>query len=851
MQTPFQTLGLPTILVDPDTDSRLSNATDASISDAIFGDYSVVKRLYGGMGEVIIGKDGNGTPIALKSFQKQFYFDYKIRLLFYNEIKTWSMLSGLPNIMPLLGVKEIEKRLFVIMPAIDMEKPGSGTLRTLLNAKQYSPDELLLYIFQMIRGLTVANNHFQNVVHADLKPENILIQNKNLFISDFGLAKVKNHTDKMLSSDTTWAYKAPELWAQEGQFSIQSDMYALGIILYECVFGSLRIPARTKEEFAHFHQHQQFPFDESTAADPEMQYLIKWCIQKDPQNRPQNYQELNDYFLENILRKYPEQYLELFHQLYHTVSGYESFQRLIKPGVAKALYKIGEYSQALEAMQSIAETHLDKYQLAFLANLLSLNNQDEKALATFDRAIDAGLEGDDLYSCMSDKALSYKRLSRFEEAKKTCLDLISKIPDTNKNLIATVYNTLGTVHIQSKNYQAGIEVLWTLVKKHGIHHAIAYANMGICYAALKESQLAVEHFSRSLQIEPSPEVQTHMARELMFLFRIKEAREQLDLAFDQGYESREWIISMMACCLMLRDEENLQGMIYGIQNNMGERYVKVYWDEADRLIQAIKEKYESQQKNPVPAPRPSAEAPAPKYVVSNQPVDKIYNYICLFIVMKDEYDRDYLDKSCAHYGYLPMDNNSDLFDACFHGFSQNNPDFGRRIMAAYYREYAGGEYLESAQTPVDINDLLNEITQYYPRLESLSTSITKQQLDDFSRMMLQNFKDILNAPRKKPQDYVYLLGFAQRKRPPQEFYEIADKFIMDFPQNLEAWFHSGLKHFQLSEMPRAIDLFEKTFKADPTHLQAAMYLYYCYLQMGDTRNSEKYLAILQRSGMLL
>ncbi len=198
-----------------------------------------------------------------------------------------------------------------------------------------------------------------------------------------------------------------------------------------------------------------------------------------------------------------------------------------------------------------------------------------------------------------------------------------------------------------------------------------------------------------------------------------------------------------------------------------------------------------------------------------------------------------------------MDNNSDLFDACFHGFSQNNPDFGRRIMAAYYREYAGGEYLESAQTPLDINDLLNEITQYYPRLESLSTSITKQQLDDFSRMMLQNFKDILNAPRKKPQDYVYLLGFAQRKRPPQEFYEIADKFIMDFPQNLEAWFHSGLKHFQLSEMPRAIDLFEKTFKADPTHLQAAMYLYYCYLQMGDTRNSEKYLAILQRSGMLL
>ncbi|MBL7783793.1 MAG: protein kinase [Saprospiraceae bacterium] len=970
METPFLTLGMPTLLIDSDTGISAHAGSD----ELSLGDFKVLKRLQGGMGEVLICQYDDGTRIALKSFQKQFYFDYKIRLLFYNEVKSWSMLSGLPHIMPLMGVTEIDNRLFVMMPAIDMEQPGAGTLRTLLNSNTYSPEQFLLYICQIIRGLSVANHRFHHVVHGDLKPENILIQGESLFISDFGLAKVKNHTDKILASDTTWAYKAPELWAPEGEYSVQSDMYALGIIMYECLFGSLNLPARSKEAFEQFHLHGEWPFDVNAIVDTEMLHIIKWCVQKDPLKRPRDYKELNDFFMEFILQKHPGLYLDVIQQMYYSTSMYESFQIMIKPGVAKALYKIGEYGPALEALQSIDVKHLDKFQLAFLGNLLSLNNQDEQALTIFDRAIAAGMEGDDLYSCLSDKALSYKRLKRFDEARDAYFELIDKVPDTNKDLLAKVYSNLGSLYIHSKAYKAGIDVLWTLVTKHGIYNATAFGNMGICYAQLHESELAVEHFSRSLQLSPSPEVQTLMARELMFLFRIKEAREQLELAFDQGFESRDMIVSMLACFMMLREEESLQGLIYGIRNNIGEQHLQGFVDEADRLIKAIKEKYQNQAQKTEPAPRAVAETPAPKVLISDQPTEKRYTgrplvqfpflnirlydggtysvdyydyidenfivslftltletdeklaqmkegaqlsthpfyitecptcastiltnrnqgkelncracntpfhtsaatkpiyddivgrvhqalgrnfvkaeqaYMAFFIDLKDNYDQDYLNKICALFGFQPMDLNSDLFDACFYHLSQTRPHFGKSGLGAYFQAFNGQEYLHSDETPFDIKELLKEITYYYPRLESLSTIVRQEDVDYITNMMLDNYQDTRRISRKTPQDYALLLGYAKRKRPLQEFNEIADAFLLDFPQNMDAWYQFALKNYQASDFPKAIEWLEKTFRADPTHLQAAMYLYQCYQQTGDEKNAAKYLALLQRAGLLL
>src|ERR1700722_4982218 len=139
--------GDPLSLVTPIPKGYFNYLTNKTTTPAIestregikgmLGDHFYIHDIkYGGMGEVFIcSLNQNENPrVALKTFQKQFFFDPIYRISFENEAVNWSMLSGLPHIMPVMGIEETENRIFLMMPYVNNENSLNTFRDELTNA---------------------------------------------------------------------------------------------------------------------------------------------------------------------------------------------------------------------------------------------------------------------------------------------------------------------------------------------------------------------------------------------------------------------------------------------------------------------------------------------------------------------------------------------------------------------------------------------------------------------------------------------------------------------------------------------------------------------------------------------
>jgi len=134
-----------------------------------------------------------------------------------------------------------------------MDYCEGGTLRSLLNnSTSLTLHQSLKLVIDILSGLKFA--HDRGIIHRDLKPENILLKTSDRFytahIADFGIAKLKQEADSqnVLSKTGSPAYMAPE--QSYGEYSYNSDLYAVGVILYELVTGDRPFSGMPKELFA-------------------------------------------------------------------------------------------------------------------------------------------------------------------------------------------------------------------------------------------------------------------------------------------------------------------------------------------------------------------------------------------------------------------------------------------------------------------------------------------------------------------------------------------------------------------------------------------------------------------------
>jgi serine/threonine protein kinase len=270
----------------PQSDSGWLSSSD-SISHGRFAPGTVLDGRYriigllgkGGMGEVYRADDLRlGQPVALK-FLPDALRQEPVRLAqFHNEVRTARQVSH-PNVCRVYDIGEVEGVPYISMEYVDGENLASSLRRI----GRFPEDKAADIARQLCAGLAAA--HQRGVIHRDLKPANVMLDGSGrVRIMDFGLAAVGRIEDVRAG---TPAYMAPEqLLGRE--VTQRSDIFALGLVVYELFTGRRAFTASSIGELVNQHESRSFapPSEVVSAIDPAIDHIIQRCLDPDPERRP-------------------------------------------------------------------------------------------------------------------------------------------------------------------------------------------------------------------------------------------------------------------------------------------------------------------------------------------------------------------------------------------------------------------------------------------------------------------------------------------------------------------------------------------------------------------------------------
>jgi len=234
------------------------------------------------MGEVYRATDLTlGQPVALKFLPDTGAEFERMLERFQNEVRVARQVSH-PNVCRVYDLGEFEG-----MPYMSMEYIDGEDLSSLLSRIGRLPADKALDIARKIcAGLAAA--HDKGVIHRDLKPANVMLDKRgNAIIMDFGLAAVTNELRGAEARSGSPAYQAPEQLRGE-EVTAKSDIYALGLLLYELFTGRRAYEAKSIAELIRVQEAAQFVSMTSIAADvdPSVEKTIRRCLEPVPSSRP-------------------------------------------------------------------------------------------------------------------------------------------------------------------------------------------------------------------------------------------------------------------------------------------------------------------------------------------------------------------------------------------------------------------------------------------------------------------------------------------------------------------------------------------------------------------------------------
>jgi serine/threonine-protein kinase len=247
------------------------------------GRYRVVGLLgRGGMGEVYRADDLTlGQAVALKFLPASVERDQGRLQRFLNEVKIARQISH-SNVCRVYDVGEVEGHHYLSMEYVDGED-----LASLLRRIGRLPHEKALQVARQICA-GVAAAHEQGILHRDLKPANVMIDGRGrVKITDFGLAGLSGSFEGTEVLSGTPAYMSPEQVAGH-EVTVRSDLYALGLVLYELFTGKQAFDAGTPAEVVRL-QRESAPTSPSShveGLDQAVERVILRCLVKDPRQRP-------------------------------------------------------------------------------------------------------------------------------------------------------------------------------------------------------------------------------------------------------------------------------------------------------------------------------------------------------------------------------------------------------------------------------------------------------------------------------------------------------------------------------------------------------------------------------------
>jgi len=245
--------------------------------------YRIVALLgRGGMGEVYRADDLElGQSVALKFLPRAVAGNSADLARFRSEVRIARQIAH-PNVCRVYDIGEADGHVFLSMEYID----GEDLASVLRRMGRPSADKAIEIARQVCLGLAAA--HEAGMLHRDLKPANIMIDGRGRArITDFGLAGLADELARDDSIAGTPAYMAPEQLAG-GRVSVRSDIYALGLVLYEIFTGKRVFSATSVAEIRQMHDSDSLTTPSALVRDldPAVERMIVHCLERDPDLRP-------------------------------------------------------------------------------------------------------------------------------------------------------------------------------------------------------------------------------------------------------------------------------------------------------------------------------------------------------------------------------------------------------------------------------------------------------------------------------------------------------------------------------------------------------------------------------------
>lgn len=251
--------------------------------------YEILSKVgAGGMSDVYKAKDHIlGRFVAIKALKPEFSEDRNFVTKFRTEAQSAAGLEH-PNIVNIYDVGSEEGLHYIVMEYVE-----GITLKTYIEKKgQLTFKESVSIAIQVSRGIEAAHN--KNIIHRDIKPHNIIISTEGkVKVTDFGIAKAASANT--ISSDVMGSvhYASPEQ-ARNGFVDGRSDIYSMGIVMYEMVTGRVPFDGDTTVSVAiqHLQEEMVSPTTYAPNLPVSLEKIILKCAQKNPDRRYQTIAEL-------------------------------------------------------------------------------------------------------------------------------------------------------------------------------------------------------------------------------------------------------------------------------------------------------------------------------------------------------------------------------------------------------------------------------------------------------------------------------------------------------------------------------------------------------------------------------
>lgn len=265
-------------------------ATETGAPPQIPG-YEIVDRLgEGGMGVVYVARDEVlGRQVAIKVIADVGSLQETAMRRFLREAKAMASIAH-PNVVHIYNYGECDAGPYIVMERVQGE-----TLSSRLRRGRLSTDEALDVLEQTIAGLEAAWE--RGIVHRDVKPSNILLDdNGQVRVCDFGLARpvpteVGSVHTNLGNVAGTPHYMSPEQ-ARGRATDLRSDIYSLGIVLYEMLTGEVPITLREPAEVLEERIHGEPKTLKADGVSRDLAELFEWMTRSDPDDRPPTYEAL-------------------------------------------------------------------------------------------------------------------------------------------------------------------------------------------------------------------------------------------------------------------------------------------------------------------------------------------------------------------------------------------------------------------------------------------------------------------------------------------------------------------------------------------------------------------------------